>query len=261
MKYTKYQYKKKNNKSNFLVSLIMTLVAAIVVGLVLFKVIVTFIVPLGEETKATSNPSEALSSTDENEEVAKDETNEVDKKNDTDNDKINESKDVLSGEVIFQLVQCGYFGEEKNALDTLSKIESDYNAFVVKEEDKFRVSAGIFEQEKGESISKELTEKGISNTKVSFILNMSNDIESQIAGITEAYLNIINTLNDDDVKSVDTAGFKAWVNELDSIGEGESVELLSSYKNHVNQLNDEVMREDMGKELEFIYITLSKFKA
>ena len=53
--------------------------------------------------------------------------------------------------------------------------------------------------------------------KLILILNSNNAIESQIAGIYDGYLEILDTAFKDDVKSVDTTDFKEWVGKLEDI--------------------------------------------
>lgn len=231
MRYTKYQYKKNNNKSKFITSLIMTLFAAGIVGLILFKIIITFIMPVGGG-EFKENPAE--------DEIVN----------------INEGNE----EVNFQFIQCGYFGSEDNAKQALSKISSEYSSFIIKEDDKFRVSAGIFSNDEGDRISEELNAKGINNAKVKYTLNTKDVVEGQIAAITEGYLSIITALKKEDVKSVDTTDFKTWISKLSVVDSGNNFQLLEEYKRHIEQLEDEIKRENVSEEYQYIYKILENFK-
>ena len=95
--------------------------------------------------------------------------------------------------------------------------------------------------------------------KLNLILNSSNAIESQIAGIYDGYLEILDTAFKDDVKSVDTTDFKEWVRKLDDIKEGDKYEVLSDLKKHINELGTEINKENVSNEMQYLYKVLLNF--
>ena len=104
----------------------------------------------------------------------------------------------------------------------------------------------------------ELKAKGIENAKISLILNKNNKIQGQISGITEGYLQIINTSSQNDVKEVNLSDFKEWVNGLEEITEGEGIEVLKEYKEHINSLPETINKENITSELQYVYLILNK---
>ncbi len=234
MKYTKYQYKKKNNGIKLLTSLLMTTLSAISIGLLaawlLLKVIPNFSglkevnsIPQVEENNNKGNTSS-------NEEIER-----------------------------FSLIQCGYFSKEENAKQVLDKIDSEFNSFIVKDaEGKYRVLAGITTEENSSTLMQNLKGKGIENIKVNLELDKNNNIESQISAITAGYLEILDTAGKEEVKEVNTSDFKSWTNNLEEISDGDKIEVLKEYKEHIKALPESINKNNIVSELEYIYSILSK---
>ena len=230
MRYTKYQYKKKNNGIGFLTSVVMTVFAAGIIGLVIAKVIFSFIPVKDDGSISTGIESPEKPAT------------------------------VGQGEEVFSFVQCGMFSNQDNANKALSDVGNDYDSFILEDDSKFRVSAGIFNLEQGNKISEELTKKGVTNAQMKFVLNKEDEIENQISAITSGYLDIVNALNDKEVKSVKTTDFKNWANELPEISKGDNLESLNDFKKHISELPDELKKENVIQELKYIYTILVKYK-
>ena len=119
--------------------------------------------------------------------------------------------------------------------------------------------AGVYTTAEGQSIMDTLTSSGIDCAKVSFDLNSNDKVQSQIAGIYNGYLNILDTAFKDDVKSVDTSDFKSWVKGLDVISEGDKNDVLTELKNHVNDMAAEIKKEDVANEMQYLYKILLSF--
>ena len=119
MKYTKYQYKKKNSGIKFLTSLVMTTLAAVVIGLLAAWVLLKAIPNI--DTSRQTNTIPQVEENDNNSNTA-------------------EVQDIEN----FVFIQCGYFSNEENAKQVLNTIDSDFNSFIVQDaEGKYRVLAGI----------------------------------------------------------------------------------------------------------------------
>ena len=236
MKYTKYQYKKKNSGIKFLTSLVMTTLAAIVIGLLAAWVLLKAIPNID-----TSRQTNTIPQVEEN----------------NNNSNTAEVQDIEN----FVFVQCGYFSNEENAKQVLNTIDSDFNSFIVQDaEGKYRVLAGITKEADSATLMNSLKEKGIDNTKVKLGLNKNDEVESQIIAITEGYLEILNAAGEEEVKEVNTSDFKNWTNELDNITEGNSIDILSEYKEHINALPETINKSNIVSEEEYIYSILSKIE-
>ncbi|MGL5086221.1 MAG: SPOR domain-containing protein [Clostridium sp.] len=228
MRYTKYQYKKKNSGASFFTSIIIMIVGAGAIGLVVGTVIFNTVWS-GKGIKA-SEPS------------------------------IDVSTEQVSSKEVFTTIQCGYFSKEENANKVLESLGKSYNSFISKEEDKFRVLAGVFTEEDGEKVLTDLKTKGIDAAKVKFTLNEENKVEGQVSAIADGYFKIVSTLKDSEVKSLSTTEFKAWSKALPEVTEGDNKEAVNEFKKHIEQLPEELKKENLTEELKYIYTILIKFK-
>lgn len=236
MKYTKYQYKKKNNGIKFLTSLVMTTLAAVVIGLLSAWILLKVIPDIDTSRQANNIPQG---------------------QEDSNNSGTSEVQDIEN----FTLIQCGYFTKEENAKQVLNTIDSDFNSFIVQDaEGKYRIIAGITMEADSATLMEKLKEKGIENIKVNLGLNKNDEIENQVIAITEGYLEILNTAGEEEVKEVNTSDFKTWTSELDDIIEGNSIEILSEYKEHINALPETINKSNIVSELEYIYSILSRIE-
>ncbi|MFU7517013.1 SPOR domain-containing protein [Clostridium sp. HCS.1] len=233
MKYTKYQYKKKNNGIKLLTSLLMTTLAAISIGLLAAWLLLKVVPNMDGLKGVNGNPK-------------------VEESNNTENSSTEEIE-------TFSLIQCGYFSKEENAKQVLDKISSDFNSFIVKDtEGKYRVLAGITTEENGNDLMEGLKSKGIDNIKVKLELNKNDKIENQISAITTGYLEILDTVQKEEVKEVNTNDFKTWINKLEEVSSGDKIDILKEYKEHIKALPEALNKSNIVAELEYIYSILSK---
>ncbi|MBU5455918.1 SPOR domain-containing protein [Caproiciproducens sp. MSJ-32] len=232
MKYTKYNYKKKNEGIKFFSSILITTVIAITIGAAGAWVIMKFLPePFDLDTEPIVNTS-----------------------NDTE---VSESSNIKS----FYLIQCGYFSKEENANLILSKIKSDFNAFIVKDEaEKFKVIGAITGEKQSSEVISMLNGKNIENAKFKVTLDEGNIDENQLAAIIEGHLEILNTAYKTEVKEVATNDFKEWINTLEEVKEGKYLELLKEYKEHIKNMPEKINKENMSEENVYLYNVLSKIK-
>ncbi|MEG0297090.1 MAG: SPOR domain-containing protein [Clostridium sp.] len=232
MKYTKYSYKKKktNNKSLVPIAIITALVISLGIGVA--WLVYDYVIPLTKTditTKGNTNPKE--------------QTTTIDDK-DTD----------------YVFVQCGYFGNKSYADASYSKVNSEYLSFIIEDEGKYRVSAGIYTTSEGDAKVEELKGKGLEASKMSFDIPSDNSVDKQVMAIVDGYLKIINTLEETDVKSVNTKEFKTYVANLEVLTSGEGIEDLKLLKEHMNALADEITKNEVKSEMSFLYSVLVKYK-
>ncbi|WP_195428875.1 SPOR domain-containing protein [Clostridium sp. D46t1_190503_E9] len=232
MKYTKYNYKKKNEGAKFLTSLVMTTLAAVVIGLIGAWVLLKIIPDINKGNVITQEPVVNVNNNAEN-----------------NTQQVQEQK--------FAFIQCGYFSKEDNAKQVLAKIENEFNSFMIKDETgKFKVLAGIAKEEDSSEITEKLKEKSIENAKIGVSLNKNDEVQGQIGAITEGYLQIINTASEDEVKEINTSDFKSWTKELNEVNEGDGVDVLKEYKAHIESLPETINKENIVSELGYIYSIL-----
>lgn len=252
MRYTKYNYKKKKNNDIWksILSFVAMSVFVIIVGVLLANVIIYFL-PANDanENLIDANEKQQIS------ENTKINSEEVDNNTD-DNSTITSSNNVVSS---FVIVQCGYFSSNENANVILSKISSEYSAFIFNDSDKFKVLAGIYNSDEADSVVNKLTSNGIESAKVTINLNVNDEVQSQVSAICDGYLKLLNTSLNSDVKSVSTDDFKTWVSNLDSVESGDKIEVLNNLKQHINESASEIKKEDVSQEMQFIYTALINF--
>nr|WP_243182610.1 SPOR domain-containing protein [Clostridium gasigenes] len=174
------------------------------------------------------------------------------------------SQEVVADETVkkeaFESVQCGYFSKEENANKVLESLGKSYNSFVVKDEEKFRVLAGVFTGQEGDKALNELKDKGIEAAKVKFTLDEEDKVQEQISAISDGYFKIVTTLKNNEVKAVSTSEFKGWTKELPEITEGDKKEIIGQFKKHIEELPSELKKENLTDELKYIYTILINFK-
>ena len=241
--------KEKNNDIlRFILSFIGMSVFVIIVGVLLANVIIHFL-PLNDADKSKASSS--------NVEQGKDTVSEVVSNNAESNQG---AENAVQGNIntSFMAIQCGYFANEGYAKEAYNKVANDYGAFIYNDADKFKVLAGVYTSEEGQAIMDKLTANGIECAKVSFDLNARDKIQSQIAGIFDGYLNILDTAFNGNVKFVDTSDFKSWVKNLENISEGDKSDVLTELKNHVSDMATEIKKEDVAGEMQYLYAILLK---
>lgn len=264
MRYTRYNYKKTKKNSGLaktILSFLAMSVFVVIVGIMLANIIIHFL-PLNDAGKSQANPESVNQSenTDNSEaEVVADNSEDVQASGEVDNSTQGQESAQGSINTSFMAIQCGYFANEDNAKEAYNKIANGYGAFIYNESDKFKVIAGVYTSQEGQSIIDTLTSNGIDSTKVSFDLNLSDKVQSQVAGIYNGYLNILDTVFKDDVKSFDTTDFKNWVKELEVLNEGDKNDVLTELKNHVNDMATEIKKEDVANEMQYLYKILLSF--
>lgn len=246
MKYTRYNHKKKGNNDvlKFIISLVLTITLAGGIGLGLAKVIFGVLGP-------NNNTSY--------EDGASQQTNNEQPSVEGEN-KANEQTTQVTGNATFDMIQCGYFSNKGNAEQVLAQVGSTYGGFISDENGKFRVVAGIYSNGDVQGVIDELKSKSIDTAKITYKLNQDDEVQNQIAGICDGYLKILNTTFNETVKSVNTEDFKGWVSNLSAIDKGEKVEVLNDLKKYVSELPGEIKKEDVAKEMNYLYTVLSNFK-
>ena len=225
MRYTRYDYKRRNS-GGFGKWIILIIILAIVIGVGIFKIFIS----KGNDT--VDMPS-----------------------NSKDNAIMENSKDVKS----YGIIQCGLYSSKESAEAAIAQFPNNYVGFVVEEDGKFKVMAGIFFIDDVEEMMTQLTNLSINNFRIKCDIpqdSMSNKLEGEII---DGYLKIINKLYEKDVKSYNTVEFKNWVNEIIGESKDQSDELKEIVEN-IKLLPDEYKRENGKESSLFLYKTLIKHR-
>ncbi|MEG1255163.1 SPOR domain-containing protein [Clostridium sp.] len=254
MKYTRYNIKSKQKKSNnFLFYLAITLLIALLLG----SFVVKFI--LKDSGKIGFGNMENKGQVEDN---SKEKNLEDDKNGDDskENDKVG-SDEVAATEYNFYILQCGVFKVKENAAELMSKLGDVGMPFIGEEGEFSKVYFGIYSSENIEEGVNILKGKSIDNTKVSINIPVEDISTTQLYKIIDGLLQIVNKTSESGVKSVNTAEFKNWVKELEPIEDSmKEYKEVTELKEYINALPEDVNKEGIKDMPKFIYDKLIRFK-
>ena len=150
-------------------------------------------------------------------------------------------------------LQCGYYSKEENAKELVTPISKYCQPFIVEEDGKYRVLAGIYKEEEGLKKLEELKANNIDVAKINFNISSNNEENKQIIEIIDGFLTIVSKLQESEVKSIKTAEFKEWADTV--INDGNSIKSkktddLSSY---VKNLPDEINKANSNTYIQELY--------
>lgn len=221
MRYTRYDYKKKKGDS-FVWWLLLIIVLSIIIGIGIYSMFF-----LGGNKSNGTISNEKTISTEENK--------------------------------AFTAIQCGLYANEQSAQELLKTIPAEYGSFIVQEDGKFKVIAGIFTYEEAEKKSSDLATGNISNFRIKFDMSIKDTGVKTEAEIIQGYIMIINKLYEKDVKSINTQEFKAWTEDVAAKITNNNEETKSLVEN-IKNLPEEYNKESSKDSLNFLYNILLKYK-
>lgn len=274
MKYTRYDLnmrKRKNERKKMLVAVLGVVVVAVLVGTLLWKFVLqpnmtdeeqkTNIVSNGEQANTEGTDTENANTNNTNNEQA---TTEQPTTNATEN----ETKPVSTntgGAQEYVMVQCGFYAKKESADSIINQLQSKTIAVTITEkdqatsEDRYRVIAYIGSEDEAQKLVDEFTTEGISNAKARFSIPKTDLTNSEIAEVINGYLKIIEKLKDPTIK-YNTQSFKDYTNGLEEDVNGENYSLLKELKEAVNNLPEEISKDNIGNGYEVVYKVLNNFR-
>lgn len=223
MRYTRYEYKK-SSKMKFLFSVIIIVAMSMVCGFYISKLIFK-----GKQITDNNNPSYSVQE--------------------------NNSTKVQN----FIALQCGYFSKQENAQAELNKISS-YQSFMVEEDGKYRVIAGIYQEEQGIKKINELTSKGIEVRKIDLSIPANSDENKKIIEIIDGLFKITNKLQESEVKSIKTSDYKVWVDKIVNDGSGTKSDNMDKLVDYVKQLPEELDKSNININVQKLYELIKVYK-
>lgn len=248
MRYTKYKYKKNNEGSKLIISIILTIAIAIAIG------------NFGAKWLINKLPKNFTVKSEGVEEIIKN----------------NEEEEKEYKEVIYSIIQSGYFSKIENANHILTKLSDFENAFIFEDETgKFRVIVDVVRSEKSETILGLLKEMGIDSAKIDYSIKEGKNSEGYIAEIIKGQFEIINAFEDETVKEIDIVEFKEWVKALElsrqAANQGENISsedinniykdsILKDYKGYIEGLPNKVERKNVKEQIKNIYSVIINLK-
>lgn len=228
MRYTKYNYTKKSkNKVVAILPFIIIISLGIIFGAIVFKII--FI-----SNNSIANIFNGLNVT---ETVS------------------NEDEYKLS----LGIIQCGLFKKKENATSEILKIPSNFSRFIIEEDEKYKVMAGLYISEDLEEKKSELDKNSIENFIMKYEINKETK-DGKIEGeIINGYLKIINKIFNDEVKSINTQEFKIWAKSLSDVDTSKS-EVIQVLLERINLLPEEYEREKGEEDIIFLYNLIKTYR-
>jgi DNA-binding transcriptional regulator YhcF (GntR family) len=150
-------------------------------------------------------------------------------------------------------LQCGYYSKEENAKELMNSISNHCQPFIVEDNGKYRVIAGIYKEDEGLKKIEEFKANNIDVAKIS--LNTSNNSleNKKIIEVIDGFLTIVNKLQDSEVKSIKTTEFKTWANKIiadSNYGKSDEIDKLSNY---VSGLPDEIDKTNSNANMQVLY--------
>ncbi|SHE66270.1 transmembrane protein [Clostridium fallax] len=239
MKYTRYDWKKKKNKGGDIGKVIIVFMSMILVAILVATVMGKFIFD-----KSLKN------------EPSKDTSNSILINENKDNGENISSQNSLS----LAVVQCGVYSQEANANIQRDALREKYNSFSVQDGDKFRVGVFIGDKVKGEEVASKLESEGIKSMVTRYEIGKEDSGAAELAEIVNGYLQIVNKLQEEDVKSVKTEDFKKWTTSLEEPNSKEHIETIKDVKKEISELPEELNKENIEQTYKTIYKALSPFR-
>lgn len=232
MRYTRYNYEKKNNKiKNVILTFAILLLLALGVGTVMSKI-------LFKEGGGNSLLPNLKSSEKTAEDTSKN------------NDSVN-----------YAIFQGGYYSKKEGAEETNNKFKDKYNSFVAQDGDKFRVIITVVKDEEAEKIAEVLKKDSISFIKNSANIKKDDLCNDEIAESIEALMQFNKKLNEPQVKSIETAKLKKWSSELKKPEkDSKNLGILEEINKYIQAMPEEFKKENQKELTIFIYNIVAKFK-
>lgn len=233
MKYTRLDLKKrKKDNMIFLVTIVLTLILAFVIGTVIFNVFIK------GHSIAENN-------------------NEIKNAQNVSNSNGNKSEKVFK----FSILQCGLYSKKENADETISKLSGYGKPFIVEENKKYKVLMGIYEDGKEKDILNKLSQNSIEVIKKSNSLNTKDTCDMEIGEILNAQIKVINKLSENNVQSYKSEDLKKWTTNLKQVDKSsKNYALLKEIKDYINKLPKEISKDKVGEIQNFVYKQISKFQ-
>ena len=241
MRYTRYNYKPQRKNNNFMIVIILTLIAAITLGTIFSRFLPSFI-----NSKTDTG--------DKNTEIGLGKDSELNKESGEVSTVISEtnSKDYVA-------IQCGAFSKSESTLVLKNKLMKFGTPFIIEEDNLYKIILGIYPSESIDGVVKQLKADNIDYVKVKMQLISKDKASAQTSEMISADIKILNKLSEKDTKSIQTVELKKWLNSLESsVEKGESYNTMTELKSYLTALPEELKREKTEQEYIYIYKFIKK---
>lgn len=224
MRYTRYDFKKKNNDHVFFICVIIIFLLSFFIGTGIFKLVFG-----GSLLKGKSSSAQIKSG----------------------------DKAVSQSSSKYFIVQCGVLEKPENAQAVLSKISSMGNPFIVQEGKYYKVIYGIVSEKNYAGAEKLLKSNNIDMSRKAISLS-NDDCDTEIRKITDAYLEIVSKLSSNDIQ---TQKLKEWCQKLGNVDKNcSNYAVLNELKNYTNKFPNKIDKSYIKNLNLFLYNELKKIK-
>ena len=162
----------------------------------------------------------------------------------------------------FIMVQCGAFQKQDNATKLkleLAKTLGD--SYIIQDLDSSRVVYGIYPESEGTNILKELSDKKVESSKMTFLIKENNLCNKEIIELINANLQVISTLSNKSIKSIQTGDLKKWTNALKETDKNSvNYTVLEDLKTHTLNIPKELAKSNIEESYIYLYNNLKKIK-
>jgi len=175
-------------------------------------------------------------------------------KNNSSNNSIYSTEGNNQGKIQkFISLQCGYYAKEENAKELLTSISKYCDPFIIEDDGKYRVLAGIYKEEDGLKKMEELKSNKIDVSKINLNISINNEENKKIIEIVDGFLTIVSKLQDIEVKSIKTTEFKEWADKIINDDKIVKSEKINNFNNYVKNLPDEINKDNSRTNLQELY--------
>ena len=160
----------------------------------------------------------------------------------------------------FIAIQCGYYSKEENAKETLASISKYCQPFIVEDDGKYRVLAGIYKEEDGLKQMEVFKANNIEISKLNLNISSNNSENKEIIEIIDGFLSILNKLQESDVKSIKTAEFRGWADKIINDGIETKSKKINDLSNYVSNLPDEINKANSNAKTQELYKLIKEYE-
>ena len=162
----------------------------------------------------------------------------------------------------FIMIQCGAFQKRDNATKLqleLAKTLGD--CYIIQDLDSNRVIFGIYTESEGTNILKSLSDKKVENSKMTFLVKENDLCNKEIVELINANLQVINTLSNKSIKSIQTEELKKWTSALKETDKKSlNYNELGDLKAHTLNISKELSKSNIQESYTYLYNILKKIK-
>lgn len=155
----------------------------------------------------------------------------------------------------FYLIQLGAF----NKVDGAKKFQTDLSAtvgdtYLITDTAVTRVIRGIYAEDKLSDVQKELTDKKIEYSKMTFNISYGDLCNKEITEILKANLQVLNKLSEKDVQSFNSEELMKWLSTLEKVDEkSTNYVALKQLRDRTQSYGDKITKDKLTESYKFIF--------